>query len=381
MIHAIVGAGGKTSLIKMLANQYRKEGKKVFVTTSTHMYIEKDTILSDDADVVLKELEEKNYVMAGVPHGEKISPLSMETYLKICEAVDEVLIEADGSKHMPIKFPAENEPVIYDNVDKITVVYGRHGLGKKASEAVHRLKLAKEKMEITDDTILTEKIVKEMIRIGYSIPLKEKYPEKEIRIHESGAKNIGCIIMASGLAKRFGSNKLLAEFDGNTLIGRALDLTQGLFEKRVVVTRTKEVESQCMQRGIDVIYHTLPDRNDAVRLGVEKMTEMEGCLFCPCDQPLLTRESIVKLLTEFQNSRCRTEQEKGIFRLAYDQKPGTPILFGKEYFEELRHLPLKKGGSYLAKKYPDQVEYVMAMDEKELFDIDTKEDLELLLRR
>ena len=64
MIHAIVGAGGKTSLIKMLANQYRKEGKKVFVTTSTHMYIEKDTILSDDADVILKELEEKSYVMA-----------------------------------------------------------------------------------------------------------------------------------------------------------------------------------------------------------------------------------------------------------------------------------------------------------------------------
>ena len=76
MIHAIVGAGGKTSLIKMLANQYRKEGKKVFVTTSTHMYIEKDTILSDDADVILKELEEKSYVMAGIPHGEKIGPMS-----------------------------------------------------------------------------------------------------------------------------------------------------------------------------------------------------------------------------------------------------------------------------------------------------------------
>ena len=50
MIQAFVGAGGKTSLIRKLARKYRAEGKKVFVTTTTHMFIEEDTILSDDAD-------------------------------------------------------------------------------------------------------------------------------------------------------------------------------------------------------------------------------------------------------------------------------------------------------------------------------------------
>ena len=34
---------------------------------------------------------------------------------------------------------------------------------------------------------------------------------------------IGCVIMASGLARRFGSNKLLADFGGRPMLCRALD--------------------------------------------------------------------------------------------------------------------------------------------------------------
>ena len=36
---------------------------------------------------------------------------------------------------------------------------------------------------------------------------------------------VGCVIMASGRAVRFGSNKLLADFGGAPLIARALDVT------------------------------------------------------------------------------------------------------------------------------------------------------------
>ena len=40
MIISVVGSGGKTTLIKELAKRYRKENKTVFVTTSTHMFVE-----------------------------------------------------------------------------------------------------------------------------------------------------------------------------------------------------------------------------------------------------------------------------------------------------------------------------------------------------
>lgn len=66
------------------------------------------------------------------------------------------------------------------------------------------------------------------------------------------------------------------------------------------------------------------------------MMEMDGCIFCPCDQPLLTRASLRKLRNAF------SFEEKEILRLAYEDKQGTPILFDKKYFAELSELPEKK---------------------------------------
>ena len=49
MMISVVGSGGKTTLIKKLAAQYHSEGRSVLVTTTTHMFIENETLLSDDA--------------------------------------------------------------------------------------------------------------------------------------------------------------------------------------------------------------------------------------------------------------------------------------------------------------------------------------------
>ena len=83
--------------------------------------------------------------------------------------------------------------------------------------------------------------------------------------------------MASGLAKRFGSNKLLAEFDGKPLLCRAFAVTKGLH--RVVVTRSTEVQALCEECGIPVLHHALPFRSDTVRLGLS--TCCRGFRPCP----------------------------------------------------------------------------------------------------
>ena len=66
MTIAIVGSGGKTTLLKQLAARYRAEGRRVFVTTTTHMFPEPDTLLTDDADEIIRTLEETGYAMAGI---------------------------------------------------------------------------------------------------------------------------------------------------------------------------------------------------------------------------------------------------------------------------------------------------------------------------
>ena len=75
------------------------------------------------------------------------------------------------------------------------------------------------------------------------------------------------------------------------MICRVLDATEGAFfpTVRVLVTRYEEIARLCRKRNISVVLHSLPNRNDTVRLGLQGMEEMDRCLFAPADQPLLTQ--------------------------------------------------------------------------------------------
>ena len=76
-----------------------------------------------------------------------------------------------------------------------------------------------------------------------------------------------CVIMASGLSQRFGSNKLLAPFCGEPMLCRAFAATDTpKLSARIVVTRSDEVAQLCRSRNVPVLLHYLPGRNDTVRL-------------------------------------------------------------------------------------------------------------------
>ena len=182
MIIAFVGSGGKTTLLKRMAEQFRDQGKRVLVTTTTHMFREDDTLLTDDAEVIVGALQERGYAMAGLPAGEKIKGLSRETYAAVCPYADVVLVEADGSKHMPLKYPNASEPVVPENADRIYVVWGPHGLGKPAREVCHRLELVMECLGIQEDTVMTRTHVRKLLEMGYLIPLRKQFPDAEITV-------------------------------------------------------------------------------------------------------------------------------------------------------------------------------------------------------
>lgn len=189
----------------------------------------------------------------------------------------------------------------------------------------------------------------------------------------------GAVIMASGYGRRFGANKLLEKVGGKTLIERALDQTEGIFARRVVVTRYEEIAAICRERDADCVLHNFPERNDTVRIGVEylqhcfgEQKQPAGYLFCPADQPLLTRETLETLAL----SASRHGTSDGIFRLAYQGRDGAPVLFGGAYGKELVSLPEKKGGSFLIKRYPARVFRVEASGEWEIADVDTPKELE-----
>lgn len=187
--------------------------------------------------------------------------------------------------------------------------------------------------------------------------------------------DLGCIIMASGLSKRFGENKLMTVFLGEPLISYILDNTTGLFKKLIVVTRHAAIAKFCEQRGIDVVLHTLPHRNDTIRLGLEKMTEVKHCMFCTADQPLLKKDTITSLALLAINSSQK------IIRPIYDKTPGSPVIFPQWTFENLLHLPEGKGGNYVIKQHPDSISYLPIANSYELEDIDTPEDFMRLQKK
>ena len=187
---------------------------------------------------------------------------------------------------------------------------------------------------------------------------------------------IACIIMASGLGNRFGENKLLYKIQNKPLLQYILETTAKLpFIERIVVTRHQEVVNLCTSLNVKVFLHEEPYQSDTIRIALEKLGEHTGYMFCTGDQPFLKPASLEKLCAKF------LEAPNFIHRTAFKNTPGNPVIFPIKFKNELLALPQDKGGAYLTKKYPEQVRYIPVQDSLELYDIDTKEDLERLFLR
>ena len=185
---------------------------------------------------------------------------------------------------------------------------------------------------------------------------------------------VGCVIMASGLSKRFGSNKLMADFDGKPMILHALQASDSLKDHRVVVTRHADVAALCQKQGVNVILHDLPHRSETIRLGLEALGDVDACLFLPADQPLLRRETVTTLVNQWE-----ADQEK-ILRPFHNDTPGSPVLFPRWALPELQNLPEGKGGNWVIKNHPEKTAAMQIEDPYELMDADTPETLQFLLQ-
>ena len=212
--------------------------------------------------------------------------------------------------------------------------------------------------------------------------------------------------MASGVGARFGGNKLMAELCDVPLVGHVVRATDDLFGRRVVVTRHADVALLCETLGAQVILHDEPCRNDTVRLGMEAMDGCDTVTFVQGDQPLIRPASIAALLRAAERDAAGAARrdaagrgvanvvgcdavgaaladtaESGvahIWRTSFDGVPGAPVLFPSWAFDELRSLPRGKGGGFVAKAHAESVRTIEVSSEWELFDVDTRDDLEWL---
>ena len=138
-VTALIGGGGKTTLMYTLAEELRRRGT-VLVTTSTHIQRPEQypTLLTADAAAVAAALATHGVVcVAGeTAEGKLCAPaLSFEL---LAALADFVLVEADGSRRLPLKAHAPHEPVIPPNARRTVYVVGADGFGHPIRQVCHR---------------------------------------------------------------------------------------------------------------------------------------------------------------------------------------------------------------------------------------------------
>ncbi len=175
MIMSVIGSGGKTSYIKELVDQYRKENKTVLVTTTTHMKMEENTLVNPNFDQVMYEISRNGFCHAGNRADDaKICALDQDLLNQLKKSVDVVLIEADGSKQLPLKCPNENEPVVDIDSDEIVFITNLKGLNCKVKDVVHRYEL----LEWNPEQVVTANKIQELVRVYL-----KKCPNMKIRVN------------------------------------------------------------------------------------------------------------------------------------------------------------------------------------------------------
>ena len=138
-VTSVIGSGGKTTMLHVLARELCRNGT-VILTTSTHIRPSDEfpCLFSPSEEEVRAALQEAPAVCVGsLTEDGKFTACSL-SFETLSSLADYVLVEADGSKRLPLKAHASHEPVIPENSQKSVCVVGASGLGKPIREAVHR---------------------------------------------------------------------------------------------------------------------------------------------------------------------------------------------------------------------------------------------------
>lgn len=427
---AIVGAGGKTCLMFELAKEW--SGKTIFVTTTTHLGIEQSLfadhhLVFTDDDFYLKLPDAcrryKIILITGPATSDQTrwSGLTSAQMRQLSKFAEEngipILVEADGSRGIPIKAPDDHEPVIPEQSNAVAVVVGLSALGTEINEKnVHRVeKFIDITGKVTGD-LISEDAIASMLKntLGglKNIPenakryvvLNQADSMKQI---DSGMRiailskpffdkiiicslkpiidiykcvsNTAGIILAAGEAARFGKTKQLLAWKESTITYAVCKtaIAAGLDPVIVVVgSNSGEVKKSLSTLPVIIVENDnwASGQASSLKVGITSIPEHTGAaVFLMADQPQIQSELIQELVTAHQKTLAP------IIYPTFGGQRGNPVLFDRRTFRDLLNLSGDSGGKQIFTKYP-----IIAIDWKDdsiLMDIDIHDDYLLLKER
>ena len=140
-VTAVIGGGGKTTLLRTLGAELAAEGARVLLCATTKLFPFEDlpNLPNPTEEALAEALESRRLACAGTPvpgTGKLTAPdIPMA---RLAALADYVLAEADGAAGRPLKAHAPHEPVIPPEAGQTVCVVGASGFGRPIGEAAHR---------------------------------------------------------------------------------------------------------------------------------------------------------------------------------------------------------------------------------------------------
>ena len=188
--------------------------------------------------------------------------------------------------------------------------------------------------------------------------------------------DVSAILLAAGLSSRMGDrHKLLLPLQGKSVIRHTAEniLRSRIAETIAVVGANQEaVTHELAGLNLKVVYNPVFEEgmSTSLQAGLAQVAPASAAvLIVLADQPNLKPRTFNLFLTAFQ------EGAKGIVASRYGTVTGNPVLFGREYFQDLRALRGDIGAKSIVVQHGDKVQ-LLDLPEEATFDIDTPGDFE-----
>ena len=183
---------------------------------------------------------------------------------------------------------------------------------------------------------------------------------------------IAAVVLAAGLARRMGRQKLLLQLQGKPVVRWSVEHVLGHVEDVVIVTGPDDSGIRQALEDLAVRFAVNPRPQDgqgtSIAAGVAALKPWTtAALIALGDQPRMPAAVVPALLEAFRRSG------KAIVAPVYQGVQGTPVLFSSEVFAELRALRGDAGARAVVQANPERVERV-ALDLAMPPDVDTPED-------
>ncbi len=332
------------------------------------------------------------------------------------DKVDVVIYEADGSRMRPFKAPASHEPVLTNRTTLLVPVVGIHALSATLDdEHVHRAEIVAQLAGAKLRDPVTAEMIARVIahpegglknkpsgaRVIVLINQVESEDEMKsarglarllletddidavaigaVRATENPVREthrrVAAIITAAGTGVRMqGRIKQLLRWRGKTLIEHAIDIATGSDATETIVVlgaHAEEIRKVIREPRARVILNRDWEEGHAssIRVALDAISPtMDAAIFINADQPLLTPNVVNAIIQRYR------ETDAEIIAPTYAGKRGSPVLFRRVHFDELRSLRGELGGRELIAKYAERVEHVVFEDAQLGVDVDTLEE-------